>query len=91
MDSSWVFSLILAAWTLVLIAGHVLAWRFPAVVTLVVAAAAIGLFASLVVHAPARALSSRPVAAATGESFEALALASGADQEALAHHEARES
>ena len=55
MDSSRVFALILATWTLVSVAGHVIWSRSLAVVTLVGAGAAIGVFASLVVHALAPA------------------------------------
>lgn len=58
MDSSWVFALILATWTLVSVAGHMLSSP-SAAGTLVGAGAAIGLFASLAVHARVRALSCR--------------------------------
>ena len=56
IDSSWVLSLILAAWTLVTVAGHQLRSAAPAAVTLVGVAAAIGVFASLAVHELAHGL-----------------------------------
>ncbi len=56
VDSSWVFALILATWTLGTLAGHALPYASSAAVTLVGAGAAIGVFASLVVHEVAHAL-----------------------------------
>jgi Zn-dependent protease len=56
VDSSWVFALILATWTLSALAGHALPNASSAAVTLVGAGAAIGVFASLVVHEVAHAL-----------------------------------
>jgi Zn-dependent protease len=56
VDSSWVFALILATWTLVTLAGHTLPWASSAAVTLVGAGAAIGVFASLAVHEIVRGL-----------------------------------
>jgi Zn-dependent protease len=59
VDSSWVFALILAAWTLVAVADHALPTASAAVVTLVGAFAAIGVFASLAVHEIAHGLGAR--------------------------------
>ena len=59
IDSSWVFALILATWTLVTVAGHALPTASSAVVTLVGAGAAIGVFASLAVHEIAHGLAVR--------------------------------
>jgi Zn-dependent protease len=59
VDSSWVLALILAAWTLVTLAGHSLPTASAAVVTLVGAFAAIGVFASLAVHEIAHGLAAR--------------------------------
>ena len=50
VDSSWVFALILATWTLVTLADHALPEASSSTVTLVGAGAAIGVFASLAVH-----------------------------------------
>jgi len=59
VDSSWVFALILATWTLVTVAGHALPTASSAIATLVGAGAAIGVFASLAVHEIAHALVAR--------------------------------
>lgn len=59
VDSSWVFALILATWTLVTVAGHTLPTASSAVATLVGAGAAIGVFASLAVHEIAHGLAVR--------------------------------
>ena len=70
VDSSWVFALILAAWTLVTVAGHALPNASARAVTLVGAGAAIGVFASLAVHEIAHALAAR----ACGVSVQRLTL-----------------
>jgi Zn-dependent protease len=59
IDSTWVLSLILAAWTLVTVAGHALPSASSAAVTVVGVAAAIGVFASLAVHELAHGLLAR--------------------------------
>ena len=56
VDSSWVFALILATWTLGTLADHALPGASSAAVTLVGAGAAIGVFASLAVHEIAHGL-----------------------------------
>jgi Zn-dependent protease len=59
IDSGWVLSLILAAWTLVAITGHRLPNTSSAAVTVVGVLAAIGVFASLAVHEIAHGLLAR--------------------------------
>jgi Zn-dependent protease len=59
IDWSWVFTFVLAAWTLVTIAERALPSSPPGVLTLLSAAAAIGLFASLAVHEVAHGLAAR--------------------------------
>lgn len=58
-DSSWVLSLILAASTLVAVAGHTLPSAWSAAVALMGVAAAIGVFASLAVQELVHGLTAR--------------------------------
>src|SRR5688500_3306858 len=59
VDWSWVFTFVLAAWALVSVGGRVLPGLHPTLVTLLGGAAAIGLFASLVLHEIAHGLAAR--------------------------------
>lgn len=59
VDWSWVFTFVLAAWTLVSVGGRVMPGLHPALLTLLGGAAAIGLFASLVLHEIAHGLAAR--------------------------------
>src|SRR4051812_40766923 len=59
VDWSWVITFALAAWTLFTVADRMVVARGPFDLVVLSAAAAIGLFASLVVHEVAHALAAR--------------------------------